>query len=165
MVRKKRLIPKSRKRKVRRGVGLKARGLELGILFLALVFIVFIYSFVHRLWLTPASEKPMPVERKVVRVEVLNGCGIAGLAKKITDFLRIKGFDVVNVGNAESFEFPETIVVDRVGDMASAWSVARAIGVNNVIQQRDTDLLLEVTIILGKDYGDLEPLREILGGD
>lgn len=107
----------------------------------------------------------MPVERKVVRVEVLNGCGKAGLAKKVTDFLRIKGFDVVNVGNAESFEFPETIVVDRVGDMTSAWKVARAIGVKNVIQQKDVDLFLEVTLILGKDYGDLEPLREILGGD
>jgi len=107
----------------------------------------------------------LPVERKIVRVEVLNGCGTPGLAKKVTDFLRIKGFDVVNVGNAENFEFPETIVVDRVGEMSNAWKVARAIGVNNVIQQQDLDLLLDVTLILGEDHDKLEPFQEILGGD
>lgn len=122
---------------------------------------VFVYSFIRRITQTP--ESPLPVERKVIRVEVLNGCGTAGLARKVTDFLRIKGFDVVNVGNAENFEFPETIVVDRVGDMTTAWKVARAMGVDNVIQQKDPDLLLEVTLILGKDYKDLEPFQEILG--
>lgn len=137
--------------------------MELGILLLALILVVFLFSTVRRL--TQTQEKPLPVERKIVRVEVLNGCGTPGLAKKVTDFLRIKGFDVVNVGNAENFEFPETLVVDRVGDITSAWKVARAMGVNNVIQQKEVDLLLDVTLILGKDHNELEPFQEILGGD
>jgi hypothetical protein len=163
MTRKKRPNLRSRKRIPQAKRGLKARGLELGILLLALILVVFLFSTVRRLTQTP--EQPVPIERKVVRVEVLNGCGTPGLAKKVTDFLRIKGFDVVNVGNAENFEFPETIVVDRVGNMASAWKVARAVGVNNVIQQKDVDLLLDVTLILGKDNRELEPFQEILGGD
>jgi len=165
MVRKKRSKPPSRKKSSGLKKGLRARGLELGILFLALILVVFVYSSVYLRWLSPSPEKTLPAERKIVRVEVLNGCGTPGLAKKATDFLRIKGFDVVNVGNAESFEFPETIVIDRVGDMTTAWQVARALGVNNVIQQKDVDLLLEVTLILGKDYQDLEPFQEILGDD
>lgn len=164
MISRKRPHPLRRQRKKPRSKrGLRDWGLELGILFLVLILAGFIYSAVRQ-W-TQAPKAPMPVEPKVVRVEVLNGCGEAGLAKKVTDFLRIKGFDVVNMGNAESFEFPETIVVDRVGDMTSAWKLARAVGVNNVIQQKDADLLLEVTLILGKDYGKLDPLKEILGGD
>lgn len=144
---------------------LKDRGLELGILFLSLVLILFFYSIVYQRWLSPNPEGPLPVERKVVKVEVLNGCGTAGLAKQVTDFLRLKGFDVVNMGNAENFDFPETIVVDRVGDVTSAWRVAGVLGVNNVIQQQDEDLLLDVTIILGRDHAQLGPLEEILGGE
>ena len=163
MARKKRPTLRSRKRTQQARRGLKDRGLELGILLLAIVLVVFLCSTIRRWTQTP--EKPLPVERKIVRVEVLNGCGTPGLAKKVTDFLRIKGFDVVNVGNAENFEFPETIVVDRVGEMSNAWKVARAIGVNNVIQQQDLDLLLDVTLILGEDHNELEPFQEILGGD
>jgi len=139
--------------------------LELGILFLFLVLIVFLYSVVYQRWLSPAPEPVIPVVQKVVKVEVLNGCGAAGLAKKFTDYLRLKGFDVVNVGNAENFDFPETIVVDRMGDIASAWQIARAIGVNNVIQQKDEDLMVDVTLILGRDFNQLMPLRDIVGGD
>ncbi len=163
MVTKRRLPSRSRKRPSRVKRGLRGRGLELGILFLALILVVFCFSTLRR-W-TQAPEEPLPVERKLIRVEVLNGCGTAGLAKKATDFLRIKGFDVVNVGNAENFDFPETIVVDRVGDMTSAWKVARAVGASNVIQQKDLDLLVDVTLILGKDHQNLEPFGELLGGD
>lgn len=163
MARKKRSALRSRKRTPKARRSLKNRGLELGILLLAIILVVFLFSTIRRWTQTP--EKPLPMERKIVRIEVLNGCGTPGLAKKVTDFLRIKGFDVVNVGNAENFEFPETIVVDRVGEMSNAWKVARAIGVNNVIQQQDVDLLLDVTLILGEDHNELEPFQEILGGD
>jgi hypothetical protein len=148
----------------RKKKSLRDRGLELGILFLFLVLVLFFYSIVYQRWLNPAPEAPLPVEQKVVKVEVLNGCGVAGLAKQVTDFLRLKGFDVVDMGNAENFEFPETLVVDRVGDIASAWRVARAMGVNTVIQQKDEDLLLDVTLILGRDYHQLVPLKEALEG-
>jgi hypothetical protein len=163
MIRKKRTSRRPHRRNSRGKLNLRSRGLEVGILFLVLIFMVFLFSVIYRL--TQVPEKPMPVEQKIVRVEVLNGCGKAGLAKEVTDFLRIKGFDVVNMGNAENFEFPETIVVDRVGEMSYAWKVARAVGVDNVIQQKDEDLFLEVTLILGKDCAELAPLREILGGD
>jgi len=161
----KRTRSKKAKSASRKKKGLRARGLELGILFLFLVLVLFFYSIVYQRWLSPAQEPPSPVEQKVIRVEVLNGCGVAGLAGEMTDYLRLKGFDVVNVGNAENFNFPETLVVDRVGDMPSAWQVARAVGIDNVIQQKDEDLLLDVTLILGKDYQQLPPLKAMLGGD
>ena len=107
----------------------------------------------------------MPKEQKVIRVEVLNGCGVAGLAGEVTDFLRLQGFDVVNVDNAENFDFPETLVVDRAGNMPRAWQVARAVGIDNVIQQKDEDLMLDVTLILGRDHQQLLPLKAMLEGD
>jgi len=162
---KKRARPKRGTSASRKKKGLRDRGLELGILFLFLVLVLFFYSIVYQRWLSPAQEQPIPVEQKVIRVEVLNGCGAAGLAKEVTDYLRLKGFDVVNVGNAENFDFPETLVVDRVGDMPGAWQVARAVGIDNVIQQKDEELLLDVTLILGRDHEQLLPLKAVLGSD
>jgi len=162
---KKRSRSKNGNRVARKKKGLRDRGLELGIVFLFLVLVLFFYSIVYQRWLGPGQEQPSLVEQKVIRVEVLNGCGVAGLAGEVTDFLRLKGFDVVNVGNAENFDFPETLVVDRIGDMPGAWQVARAVGIDNVIQQKDEDLLLDVTLILGRDHEQLLPLRAMLGGD
>jgi hypothetical protein len=157
--------PKRKTSATRKKKSLRDRGLELGILFLFLVLVLFFYSIVYQRWFGPVQEQPVPVEQRVIRVEVLNGCGVAGLAREVTDFLRLKSFDVVNVGNAETFDFPETMVVDRVGNMPAAWRVARVVGVDNVIQQKDEDLLLDVTLILGRDYEQLLPLQATLGGD
>ncbi len=46
----------------------------------------------------PAQQAAILAEDSL-KVEVLNGCGKPGLAKEVTDFLRRKGFDVVNFGN------------------------------------------------------------------
>ncbi|HID96163.1 MAG TPA: LytR family transcriptional regulator [Candidatus Latescibacteria bacterium] len=96
-----------------------------------------------------------------IRVEVLNGCGEDGVARKFTDLLRRKGFDVVNFGNAENFDFMETIVVDRSGSSRKAEKVARALGVDNCIQQIKMDpyRVEDVLVIIGADF------RRLLGGE
>jgi len=96
-----------------------------------------------------------------IKVEVLNGCGVNGLARRVSDFLRTEGFDVVNGngGNAESFGFVESIVVDRVGDISKAEKVAKVLGVGNCLRQVDMDpyRIEEVTVIIGRDYRKLRP--------
>lgn len=96
------------------------------------------------------SGRPKPI-----RIEVLNGCGIQGAAKTVTNFLRKCGFDVVNIDNAQSFHFDQTIIVDRVGEKSYAQIVGEAIHSKNIIQQQDHSRLLEVTLIIGHDYQDL----------
>ena len=74
------------------------------------------------------------------------------------DALRVRGFDVVDIRNADRSDYPHTIVLDRVGNAGYAERVARALGEVEVVAQRNPDLLLEVTVILGEDlagdYGE-----------
>jgi hypothetical protein len=84
-------------------------------------------------------------------VEVLNGCGRAGIAEKVASYLRDSGFDVMYVGNADDFRYGETIVVDRVGDRDKARAVADALGRVPVVYQNAGTFFVEVTVVLGSD--------------
>ncbi len=105
------------------------------------------------------DERESPDQRP--QVEVLNGCGVSGVAALTHAYLRRFGFDVVNVENAAAFDYEETIVIDRGGDEQVARRLARIIGTENVIRQVRPDLMLQVTVILGADYEDLNPYGEI----
>ena len=96
------------------------------------------------------TNEPLPV----VRVQVLNGCGVSGMAGKLRDHLMRYQVDVRETGNTR-IKLPETVVMDRVADRHKAESVARLIGVDpgHVIQQINKSLIdIDVTIIIGKDY-------------
>ncbi|WP_246481711.1 LytR C-terminal domain-containing protein [Natronogracilivirga saccharolytica] len=95
----------------------------------------------------------------VIQVEVLNGCGVPGLATKFTSRLRQNGFDVVQSGNFETFDITETIVIDRSGNSENAKRVARALGVPETRIQREisSDFYLDATIVIGSDYENLQP--------
>lgn len=92
----------------------------------------------------------MPTTR--IRVEVLNAGGIAGLARNATDYLRDSGFDVVDFGNAADFDADSSIVLDRVGQVENAKAVADVLGINNVRSQPDSNLYLDVSVLLGSDW-------------
>lgn len=103
-----------------------------------------------------SKQKAPPLNN--IHVEVLNGCGINGVAGRVGQHLRSLGFDVMAIDNAEAFTYPESIVVDRAGKPEYARHVAVALGIENTIQQINPDLfrLEEVTVIVGRDYRRLK---------
>lgn len=104
------------------------------------------------------ADKPS----RIIQLEVLNGCGITGIAEEFTNYLRQEDFDVVQVGNYTSFEISNTLVVDRTGKKANALKVAEALGIDskNVIQQMNNDYFLDVSLIIGKDFNHLKPFKK-----
>lgn len=96
---------------------------------------------------------------RIIQIDVRNGCGITGCAARITDLLRERGFDVVEVKNYVSFDIPYTMIIDRVNDHGSARRVAFALGVDhrNIVKQFNTDYLVDVTVVVGQDYNTLKP--------
>ena len=90
------------------------------------------------------------------RIQVLNGCGIDGTANKMGDFLRSKGFDVKNKGNASTSNYPFTLIVSRKKDMAVARQIAEALGVESdkVLLMRNGDETYDVTVFVGPDYSE-----------
>ncbi|MCF8241042.1 MAG: LytR C-terminal domain-containing protein [Melioribacteraceae bacterium] len=98
---------------------------------------------------------------EIIQVEVLNGCGVSGVADRFTDYLRSNKVDVVKSDNYSSFNIDETIVIDRIDRKANAIKIADLLGVKhtNVVEQLNDDYFLDVSIIIGKDYHKLQPLK------
>lgn len=86
-----------------------------------------------------------------VRVEVLNGTTIDGLARRTTLKLRERGVDVVFFGSASNTTTDSTMVIARSGDAAAAKRVRDLLGVGNLSDEPVAQLLLDVTVVLGRD--------------
>jgi calcineurin-like phosphoesterase len=157
---------KSRRKKLPQDVNLKTStsNLFLNVTIIILVLIVAFLTYSIAAKIRVKNELDNVQKRKkagIIQVEVLNGCGISGVADKFTEFLRKDNFDVVQMGNYRSFDVNKTLVIDRTGNILNADKVAKALGVDskNVIQQINKDYFLDVTIIIGKDFNDLNPFK------
>lgn len=137
----------------------------LSIVSLLTINLYLLYSLVSTVIpLISETDKPLQLDsiKTNLQVEVLNGCGVSGIADKLKEFLRENSIDVVNIGNYQSFNIEKSIIIDRTGRINKAQLVAEVLGLNdsNIIQQINKEYLLDITIILGKDYSQLIPLKK-----
>ena len=95
-----------------------------------------------------------------VKVEVLNGSGISGMAWDATLALRDRGFDVVFYGNAGTFSEDPSVVSDRVGMLETARYAAMALGITKVESAPDSTRLVDVSVRLGPDWEGPPPMEE-----
>lgn len=110
---------------------------------------------------TTEVETPRPAD--IYQVEVLNGVGVHGVAERMRTHLRSNGYDVVSVGNHLSFDVGKTIIIDRIGNLEIAQQVAASLGLPSERVQQDvrSEFHLDVSIILGKDYGVIPPFSTL----
>lgn len=129
----------------------------------AVVVLFLIWSFVHRMFIDPPVEPEIVQGGKAhtIQLDVLNGTGTSKLSQRFTDYLRSRGFDVVEMGNYKDSRVEQTRVIDRAGNLTAAQQVADALGVpkERVTQQIDRTAYLDVSVIIGKDYRSLKPLQ------
>ena len=102
-----------------------------------------------------------------IKVEILNGCGEKGIAAKIADFLRTEHIDVIRSENADNFDYERTMLIQRSYDFTNLKTVASALDfdVNNedqVITQPSSTADVDITLILGKDYRSVKPIKVYL---
>ena len=101
----------------------------------------------------PPAKTALPDPQPAARVEVLNASGLAGLARRATESLRAGGFDVVFYGNAGSHITPDSsAILDRSGDIDRAREIGRLLGIETVRTEPDTTRLVDVTVIIGRDW-------------
>jgi LytR cell envelope-related transcriptional attenuator len=135
------------------------RSLALNIVLGALAILVLYlgYSLLDRHFLHPRVDPSRGEGGGVIQVDVLNGCGVSGAATEVRDYLRARGFDVVELRNYKSFDVDRSIVVDRVGDGVAADRVAAALGIpgGRIVRQINPDYYVDVSIVIGKDHRSL----------
>jgi hypothetical protein len=83
-----------------------------------------------------------------IRVEVLNGTGVRGLARRGTTAMRDAGFDVVGTGNWEA-KADSSIVLVRTGHMEWGALAAKALGGARIEARPDSSRYVDLTIVLG----------------
>lgn len=132
------------------------------ILFVSMLFL----SFTNRVFVSPPVNSQLEdnIEKinnqEIIQVSILNSTTVSGLANKARTFMQMRNFDVVEVGNFSEIQ-PRTLIIDRVGDFASAKKVAKALGISDslVTTKIDSTLFVRTTIVLGQDYPKLLPFN------
>ena len=105
---------------------------------------------------------------KNIKVEILNGCGIKGIAAQTSEFLRSKHrVDVVRSDNADRYDYSKTIIIGRNEDLDKILSISNAFGIsinntNHIQHIPDETLGIDVTIILGKDINSIPYIAEYI---
>ena len=152
-------MPRSRARKPAGGGRLQVVGIVVTLLVVAVLVGSLAGGLVSgRTDDRPPAARPQqgggPPPGTRVRVEVLNASGVPGRAAEGRRVLRDRGFDVVQIGNATGFAPDSSVVLDRVGRMELARSVADAVGITRVYARPDSNLYLDATVVLGRDWGE-----------
>lgn len=143
--------------------------LNTAIVILGILIVYMSYSIIIKLLAKNSDDEFLENQKAasdIVQLEVLNGCGVAGVGQKFTDYLRKDNFDVVNVSNYVLNniivnDISQTMVIDRTGNKANAKKVADALGIKDVkiIEQINNDYFLDVTLIIGRDFNQLKPYK------
>jgi hypothetical protein len=100
---------------------------------------------------TPLPVSIVPGDSGIkVKVEVVNGTAVDGLARDIARRLRKKGIDVVYFGSSPTRR-DSTVILIRRGDSTTAVAVRNALGRGKIAVELDPQRLLDASVILGKD--------------
>ena len=91
---------------------------------------------------------------ELFRIEVLNGTGKGGLAHAVKRSLHRRGIDVIEVGNAPSFDYRESVLIARKPG-ADVDKLGQILGCTNIVSQHKDKSLADATLILGDDFREL----------
>lgn len=99
----------------------------------------------------PADPDAPPAVRMRIRIQVRNGSGVPGAAQSMTTFLRDRGFDVVDFGNAESFDHDRTEILAHDDGSSAAREVGLVLPGVPIREAGDPSPYLDVTVVVGAD--------------
>jgi hypothetical protein len=118
---------------------------------------------------TPSSSTPnnsgVPIQLtlnpaptpSVVRVEILNGCGITNAADWVARRMKGPGIIITATGNADNFHYPKTIIQTAAGLPVALEEALDRLGLSKDSLQETTGLSssVDVVVIIGKDFPKL----------
>lgn len=105
--------------------------------------------------LTPTPTKTAVVATKNLSIQVLNGAGVVGAGKKAADFLTGLGYNVVSTGNADNFDYQQSVIQIKAGKASALSTLKKDLSANYTIGSTSTDLSAstsaDAVFIIGKE--------------
>lgn len=86
-----------------------------------------------------------------MKVEVLNGNSMMGIAHKIAQDLELQGFEIVNVGNADNFNYQQTKIIVYSKEVNLGNQFKELFKDFEIVKEYQDQTNLDLVIILGKD--------------
>lgn len=107
------------------------------------------YKIYEKEFLTPLviGEEGDPV----IKIKILNGTDIPGLARKVRNTLNRDGLNVVEFGTSPFRKMDHSLIISRKGDLNAVRKVSELTGINSIHYIVDNSLLHNILIILGED--------------
>jgi hypothetical protein len=138
----------------------KSRLVDIAILAAAAIVCLFVFSFSTRLSYSRPEVREAP---EIIRVQILNGSGKAGMARKVADHLTMLSvgrmrFDAIDVGNFDRADIKRTFVINRrltpeqVSRITAAWGLGESELSDG--SGRSNDLGVDLSIVLGANVLD-----------
>ncbi len=108
-------------------------------------------------WFSQQTDLNKPkqyLKQQKLVVEILNGYGGAGQANRLAAHLKKFGIAVRRTGNAASFQYKETLIVDWKGKMDASLALSQLLSIDptKIIVYDRPEKTLGITIVLGKDW-------------
>ena len=91
---------------------------------------------------------------EIATIEIQNGSARDGIANMTSEYLTEQGFSVVSVGNADQFNYENTIIYDYSGSYYTTRWIAEHFKVQptHIIDISDPNSPVDVRIIIGQDF-------------
>lgn len=89
-----------------------------------------------------------------MKVEVLNGNSMMGIAHKIAQDLELQGFEIVNVGNADNFNYQQTKIIVYSKEVNLGNQFKELFKDFEIVKEYQDQTNLDLVIILGKDMAE-----------
>jgi hypothetical protein len=85
-----------------------------------------------------------------LKIQVLNGNGVAGSAGRLSEILQGKGFEILEVGDADRDDFPVTTIIVRPEAMTQGQEIIAALGFGE-LSAGSLDSSIDAIVIVGLD--------------
>ena len=99
-----------------------------------------------------------------IQVMILNGCGEKGIARLYANFLRNKGYDVIDYDNAKSFDHGNTKIRIHSRDSESfEYKIIELLKIkpDKIEYNNSKNIFYDMTIIIGDDFKLLDSYKEV----
>ena len=133
---------------------------------LVVINAVLISSFIHKI-VTPQQVPDIISKTPVVdpvKIQVLNGCGVSGIANEFSEFLQRQRYDIVEVGNAPTWDYENTVIINRERrDKKYVDKFREIIGISRelVYPIKNDEIDSDITLIIGSDYESLKIYKSL----